>query len=1153
MTNKPKAMRILNLFFKNINSLEGEGRIDFDQGPIAESGVFAITGPNGSGKSSILDVITLGLYGETFRFDKPAVHVMTKQTRECYAQVEFALGDDRYRASWEVKYEDLPVSKVPTPNMNLIQIGEQPRILAETPNQVRNKIAELTGMDFHKFSKSIVLPQGDFAGFLNALDSERMDILEKISGKNLYNEYRQQTEARYEQAQTRLKQLQQDLNTFPLLDDAALAAAAEDLQDFKDQVSAFKQQQQQTQQQLADCEYITNLEQQQQQQQRQQQALSKQIQDFQQTLQRIANGQDALQFSGDIALLDEKQKLVDQQNSTLDSYRKELEMLQRQLGDDTEQLPASLSTTSFAEQKQTVDNLKLSVSELKLEIPRQRELSQSIQQQIGVNQASLAELDVWLQAHQSDASLLDDFPDVVRLRNLRTERIELSGKQKSQANWIKNTTGALKKNQSALQTTQTELADLKSQIATDQQTLQDIAQGRSFEELKELLQEQQLRFNDFREMVSLAEATSKLTHKGFFGWLGIKNKPETPPDPAQLAAQVETLKEEMSREENIIKVLEQALRNEALIKKMSIDRNKLVDGKPCYLCGSTTHPFALKPPVFTDAKKALQDQRGKIQLLKTHLDSANSQLTAAQKYGSRLSAKQQRLQQMHSQWIVLANRLNIMRNQLEISDLSRQKKMLEAETEELNKITHLVKQHAQLQRNIAKMTIDIDNKQALLEKLTKAVQEYQHNWNNRPTEFDAVEQNYAKCVAEEKTLTEKLEKQLSALGEKLPGKGKENKLFDRLTSRRQDYQIYQLRQQGLQKDIAALNEQLQGCEDKIAAYQQQMNSHVEALSQQERLSLHLAIIEKQKLILEQEQRLRIAQIEHKTLLQTLTDKISTSRFASLDELRNLLNLINEEQQIRQQLELQQQKLTASEQQLETLSTTLLEASSTISLVSKSEIQQTLSEISQKIDIAKQEVLTLENKLDKQQQYRERHETLQLQIDEQQHLFAQAEADMQLINQDAVGFRQHIQQLMVDKLLSQSNQILEKLSGRYYLRSGPSEYGLALEIEDTKQHNLRRLPQTLSGGESFVVSLALALGLAEMTNNGKAIDSLFLDEGFGNLDAESLYLAMSTLENLKTHGKTVGVISHVEGVKKRIKTQIELVKKPNGHSELKLVA
>jgi exonuclease SbcC len=94
------------------------------------------------------------------------------------------------------------------------------------------------------------------------------------------------------------------------------------------------------------------------------------------------------------------------------------------------------------------------------------------------------------------------------------------------------------------------------------------------------------------------------------------------------------------------------------------------------------------------------------------------------------------------------------------------------------------------------------------------------------------------------------------------------------------------------------------------------------------------------------------------------------------------------------------------------------------------------------------------------------------------------------------------------------------------------------------------PKTLSRGESFVVSLALALGLSELANNGKSVDSLFLDEGFGNLDAETLYTVISTLESLHTHGKTLGVISHVESVQKRIKAQLQVVKKPNGMGMLK---
>ena len=1147
-------MRILNILFKNINSLEGEGRVYFDQGPIADSGVFAITGPNGSGKSSILDVITLGLYGETFRFDKPAAHVMTKQTRECFAQVEFALGNDKFRSSWEVKHNDnLPEIMPLIAKMTLTRINEQEETLAETPSQVRTLIAELTGMDFHKFSKSIMLPQGDFAAFLHALDSERMDILEKISGGDLYNDYRQKTELQLSQAQTRLAQLQQDIAILPLLSEQVLEATAHDLLDFKEQVTEFKQQQQQAQQQLATLQNIDNLELKQQKLQDLQQDLSAKIQHYQQDLQRITDNEAALQFRPEINLLDAKHAQLEQDKATLESYRKELGLLQQQLDNEADQANLPLPDKSLSEQKQVIDAIKLSVSELKLELPRQRELAQSIQQQISQNQSALSEIDHWLQEHANDAGLINDFPDVVRLRILRNERIELSRKQKSQANWAKNTKAALQKNQSSLVSTQEDLADLKQKIEADEKSLVDIAQGKSFDELKELQQEQQIRVADLQELIALATVTAKLTHKGFFSWLGIKKQTNLPPNDVQLQADLDELHQEMSREENIIKVLERALRNEALMKKMTADRAKLQDGQPCFLCGSTSHPFALKPPVFTDAKQALLDQRGKIQALKSRIDSLNSQLKAAQTYGSKMSARQQRLQHMHAEWTVLANRLNIMRDGMSIDNLSLQNQRLSEESTELDKINHLVKQHAQLQRNIAKMKIDIENNQATKEKLNKTVQELESAWSNRPADFDEIEQRYTRCIADETALIAKLGNQLGALGEKLPAKGKENLLFDRLNSRKQDYQVYILRQQGLQKDLKGLNEQLQSCENKISSYQQQMASSAEALTQQEHLSLHIAIIEKQKLIVDQEQQIRITQIEYNTILQTLADKMPKTPYESVDELRNLIHLIAQENQIQQQLDADSAGLVRLEQQLHAIMATLAEEHAAVSHFTLEDIQARLAEIAEKRDIAEQEVISLENKLTKQQQYQEKFKTLQTQADEQQRLLAEAEEELQLINDDPVGFKHQIQQVLIDKLLSQTNQILEKLSGRYYVRSGASDLGLALEIEDTKQKNIRRLPQTLSGGESFVVSLALALGLAEVANNGKAIDSLFLDEGFGSLDAESLYLAMSTLESLKTHGKIVGVISHVDAVKKRIKTQIELVKKPNGLSELKMVA
>ncbi|MEP3828382.1 MAG: SbcC/MukB-like Walker B domain-containing protein, partial [Lentilitoribacter sp.] len=93
-------------------------------------------------------------------------------------------------------------------------------------------------------------------------------------------------------------------------------------------------------------------------------------------------------------------------------------------------------------------------------------------------------------------------------------------------------------------------------------------------------------------------------------------------------------------------------------------------------------------------------------------------------------------------------------------------------------------------------------------------------------------------------------------------------------------------------------------------------------------------------------------------------------------------------------------------------------------------------------------------------------------------------------------------------------------------------------------------KTLSGGESFLVSLALALALSDLVSHKTSIDSLFLDEGFGTLDAETLDIALDALDNLNASGKMIGVISHIEAMKERIPTQLRVTKKSGlGVSEL----
>ncbi len=1149
-------MKILNLYFKNINSLEGESRIPFDKAPISDAGVFAITGPNGSGKSTILDAITLGLYGETYRFDKPAEHVMTKQTTESFAQVEFALGEEKYRSIWQVKRSGSNAQgELLAPEMTLTRLNGEEQVLEQSAIQVRNRIAELIGMDFHKFTKSMVLAQGDFAAFLNALDSERMDILEKITGGDIYQEYRQQAEQKYEQVQTRLTQIKQDLETTPVMDDAAVEAGQYDLQDFTEQLAEFKAKQIELEKHLDWVRNIDALNSQIAALQNKQQVVSNARDEHQQILNRIAEVKTALEFKDEVSLLNNKTGQLEQSEQTLENYRKEIELLQQQLDSMAVEKNVIVSDKSVSEQKQTVDQLKLKLVELKQELPQENTLLQSISQQLSEKKSALSAVETWLRENEQDRILLDNFPETGKLKSLRTELADLKNKQKSHAKWNKKTTSALKKNKALIKKKSKAIKILQKKLAADQQAIKDRTEGKSFEELEELKIEQQERVNDFRELYELAKVNAGVSKKGIFGFFIGHNGNKIEQEEHILVDKLNTVQLEIVKEENIRKMLEKAVANEVLLRKMQVDRDKLEDGKPCPLCGALKHPYVVKPPVISDSKKALADQRGKVQALKSRADSIRLQIKVLQKQEQQDADKDNRLQLVRSQWRSLCNRLNTASSRLDIDNLSLMKKLFKAERQELNDIDKLVKKCTKLHLGIERMAADISENESALERLKVENEQLDAEWDNRPRELVELEKSYEQCKADEKALAAQVEKQLAELGESMPAKGQEDDLFDRLNRRRQEYQTRLMRQKVLREEIESLQEKVEICQEDVDELNQKLQEQSALLQTEEVVGLHLALIEKQKMIADKEQLFVQQQNELSELQQDLKSKLIDTRFNNLDDLNGAFQLIEQRADVERQLLDENQKLENIVSDIELLETQL-EKDQAVALTSLNE-QEILGEkqqLKEKLDIAEQEVRSLENKLSKQKFMREKVDGLQQQLQEQQILLKECEGDIQLINdENAVPFRRKVQQEMIDRLLSKANQVLEKISGRYYVRNVPSEHGFALEIEDTQQNNSRRLPKTLSGGEGFVVSLALALALAESAKNGHAIDSLFLDEGFGNLDAESLYLVMTTLESLKTHGKIVGIISHVEGVKKRVKTRIEMIKKPNGLSALKMAS
>jgi exonuclease SbcC len=148
--------------------------------------------------------------------------------------------------------------------------------------------------------------------------------------------------------------------------------------------------------------------------------------------------------------------------------------------------------------------------------------------------------------------------------------------------------------------------------------------------------------------------------------------------------------------------------------------------------------------------------------------------------------------------------------------------------------------------------------------------------------------------------------------------------------------------------------------------------------------------------------------------------------------------------------------------------------------------------------------------------------------------------------DGKKFRNFAQGLTFEMMTAHANRQLGKMTDRYLLIRDASQ-PLELNVIDNYQAGEVRSTKNLSGGESFIVSLALALGLSQMASRNVRVDSLFLDEGFGSLDDDTLETALETLAGLQQTGKLIGIISHVPALKERIGAQIQVIPKTGGRS------
>ena len=258
-------MRILSLRFENINSLKGSWKIDFSEAPFDNNGLFAITGPTGAGKTTILDAICLALYHQTPRLtvSKKQNQLMTRHTSHCMAEVEFEVRGQGYRAFWSQKRARNKLDgNLLEPVAELAKLDGT--IVSDKLKMVRSDISELTGLNFSRFTKSMMLSQGEFAAFLTSQPNDRAQLLEQLTGTEIYGDISKQVFDNHRSASEALKLLQAQSQGVSLLDDEQVTALEQQLTEITEQEKTVNAQLQQAQQVKAWCTNFSVNEQNQQ-------------------------------------------------------------------------------------------------------------------------------------------------------------------------------------------------------------------------------------------------------------------------------------------------------------------------------------------------------------------------------------------------------------------------------------------------------------------------------------------------------------------------------------------------------------------------------------------------------------------------------------------------------------------------------------------------------------------------------------------------------------------------------------------------------------------------------------------------------------------------------------------------------------------------
>ncbi len=1220
-------MKIQSIRFKNLNSLEGENVVDFTASPISDTGLFAITGDTGAGKSTILDAITLSLYGKVHR-NKNVIEVMTYGTASSFAETVFEVGQDVYMCQWTIwRARNKPDGNMQGPVRKLSlknKVSGEFEIIAEKIRDVDDKVDEVTGLDYDRFCRSVLLSQGDFAAFLKASEKDRSILLERITGTEIYSQISKAAYEKNKEEEHQLELIQQQLSSLDILSDDELDDLKSELAEHQTLLAGTQEQFKEKQVALQALEKIDELQKNLNQTHNELADWSIQKEKIQPELDRLDIHLKTRHLHDKI--LDRKRMLRDS-HSTLDDIFQINELIQQKNIEMSLQEKAFTKAKgiyqSLKNQEQELNHVLDQVTQLDSEIktrkealtPKQEEWKK-IKKQLDLKEKERNELknefesstqhykdlNQWLETHKTDEFLAEDLPQIEfplgQLMELSQSKLILDKEYvlvKNKEDKIKGILEKVKKNISVQKKSNQQLKEKYISLDPDDNSYNGIQLNRQLQkEIEELGQMQ----NDLRQLSDLNrdyKKAMKEMDEYESEWDNLENE-EYIRIRALLSREDElsSLKQKLDYKKGIYE-------QQKALKDYELERNNLAEGNPCPLCLSTEHPFRHqhfepRPDLAKEELEIVEKQFDQFERL------YEKERLSLEKIADRKSFLQGDGKEIAGQISRTSDRM------LEYED--KIAKVIKSLAEEgltlldtgviLDKIRDIQQQiefKKKVQQQILKLSEKINRSEKELDQLDDQLKEQQFNYSRNGDEFKRLREE----INEKSSHIEKLRSTLDVYFKKynlnfdsnnhtliksnlksrkeafISKKKNSEQLREELNIQKKEIENIEEINSELKKRISLIEEDGKKEREAINLLEQQRNTllpkeiqpqekrtnFISELNQAEennqQLKKVIDHIQKwvvgQKSIVEEKEKNRTQLLEQLSLIeQPLQQYVEKENIQSVDILESsildapsLQKIEKAEKELNDQFTRLKQKESDQEKQLEQLQDQTDEDWD-IKIIRKE-----TQDLEVSINSIKENIGRFKERMDSNEEKKKNSKSLSKTLDKQKRECLRWSKLNELIGQhDGKKFRVFAQGLTLRRLTHLANLHLRSLNERYQIHK-PTDKDLELEIIDTYQANHSRSVNTLSGGESFLVSLALALGLSDLAGRNTQIGSLFIDEGFGTLDNDTLEVALQTLEKLQHTGKTIGVISHIQQLKERINIQIQVSKKGNGYSQIRVIS